>query len=223
MDVATQTPFPRSAGLLLHPSSLPGGYGIGDFGKATSQLLHFMAQHGIYHWQILPLTPPGPGHSPYSASSSFSGNPWLLDLDLLVNAQLLESSDLEHDGFPLDSVNFQAMQAFKEPRLAKAASNLLNNPSHPWSAGYQRFRKTNDWVEDDALFHVLRAHYGAPWWQWPEELRHRDEKACEAARAKLREEYERYIALQFFFDMQWQMVQGQAFDLGVSLFGDIPI
>ena len=223
MDLAPETSFPRSAGVLVHPSSLPGGYGIGDLGQTTSRLLDFMAQYGLYHWQILPLAPPGPGESPYSASSSFAGNPWLLDLDILQKANLLETADLEHGGFPLDQINFSAMKAFKKPRLEKAASTLLANPSHPWFSGYQHFLSTNAWIEDDALFHALRAHYEVPWWQWPDDVRRKEKNACARARETLKETIDQYAVLQFFFDMQWQMVKGQAFDLGISVFGDIPI
>jgi 4-alpha-glucanotransferase len=224
MDISAPTErFPRAAGILLHPTCLPGGHGMGDLGFGTSQFLDFLTRSGMHYWQILPLSPPGPGNSPYSATSSFSGNPWLIDLGLLQKAGLLKPEDLEPPRFPLDHVDFDRMKSFKGPLLQQAAARLIHDPSHAWYKSLHAFLSAQSWIHDDALFHVLRDHYGKPWWEWDAEIRVKDPAACRQAQKVFADEIKIYEAIQFFFDMQWRMVQVQASDLGVHLFGDLPI
>src|SRR5437588_946148 len=122
--------FPRSSGILLHPTSLPTRFGIGDFGPAAYYFADFLARAGQSLWQVLPLTPTGYGDSPYQAFSAFAGNPLLVSLDLLAEQGLIESASLRSvPNFPDDQVDFGAVIAFKYPLLRTAAQKFFSSAS----------------------------------------------------------------------------------------------
>lgn len=208
----------RSAGILLHPTSLPGPHGIGDLGGARV-FVEWLAQAGMQWWQVLPLVPPGAGNSPYSSWSAFAASPWLIDLEALVADGLLSPGKA---ALPTsDRVDFAAMQAFKAPRLAMAADALL--ASHRLRAELDGFREENPWLADAALFRALHARFQhQPWWTWPEALRDRELLPIEKAIEENRKEIERFEAIQFIFDRQWKALRAHAGHLGVRLIGDLP-
>lgn len=212
-------PVRRHAGILLHPTSLPGRHGIGDLGAGADRFLEWLSAAGMKAWQILPLVPPGAGDSPYSSWSAFAGNPWLIDLDELAMHGLIDAVP----EVPWSArVDFAAMQAFKGPRLAEAARVLL--AGHAWTPDFEAFCARSAWLDDATLFEALRVHHDLrAWWTWPEGLRRRDAAALEAARAEHAEAIARGKAIQYFFDRQWRRVRGLAASKGIEIIGDLPI
>lgn len=215
--------FPRRAGLLLHPTSLPGPGVSGDLDHARDHI-DWMVTAGLEVWQVLPLCPPGPGHSPYSSWSSLSGNPLLLGLRWLVRIGFLEAAEIEGapEG-PYTQVDPTLVSTWKAPLLERAARRLLHAPNGGWADALQRWRDRNPWVEDAALFRVLQRHHGAPWTAWPEPLALRDPDAVAAFAQEHREAVETWVALCFLFDRQWGEVHTYASARGVRLLGDLPI
>lgn len=211
----------RRAGILLHPTSLPGRHGIGDLGPAVDRFLDWLVAAGMRSWQILPLVPPGAGDSPYSSWSAFAGNPWLIDLDDLAAHGLLEPGALPDQGWHA-RVDFAAMQAFKGPRLRDAARRLL--AGHAWSADFEAFCASAIWLDDAASFAAIKqAQGGQPWWLWPGGLRCREAKALAGARADLAGPIAEAKAVQYFFDRQWRRIHAAASARGIEIIGDLPI
>jgi len=224
-ELMPKVPFPRTSGILLHPTSLPSRHGIGDLGEGALRFLEFLAKSGCGLWQMLPLVPCGPGDSPYSTSSSLAGNPMLIDVDMLARAGLLQRDEVEPSApFALDVVDYARVKAHKLPLVVRAAERLLASPEHALSTALARFRDENRWVEDVALFLALKsAHGGAPWWQWPQPLKDRDKSALKEARRAHMALVDREIAIQLFFDVQWKALKTAAWDRGVRIVGDVPI
>ncbi len=214
--------FPRSAGVLLHPTSLPGPHGCGTLGAHARRFVDFLAQAGVKLWQVLPLVPPGAGRSPYSSGSAFAGNPWLIDLDTLVSDGLLSSAELGADpghggAVGEDRIAWHEMMAHKAPRLSLAASRVA--PS-----ALESFRHRAPWVDEAALFFAIRQRFeGAPYWEWPVELRRREPAALAEARSALAVEIDREVALQYLFERQWGALRTYAAERGVRFVGDMPI
>ncbi len=216
--------FFRGAGLLLHPTSLPGRFGIGDLGEAAHRFVDWLADAGMTAWQILPLNPPGPGASPYSTASSLSGSPWLIDPEGLLDEGLVDVADLEVGPTSPDRVDFAQVAAFKRPLVRKATRRLATDPKHPLRGELERFRADEPWVEDAALFAALKdAHDGAPWWRWDPPLRDRKPDALAKATDRLREEVDHQIAVQLLFERQWHALKHHAAQRGVRVVGDLPI
>ncbi|MBU0550841.1 4-alpha-glucanotransferase [Myxococcota bacterium] len=213
-------PQRRVTGVLLHPTSLPGGFGIGDLGAAP-RFLDFLSRAGVRAWQILPLVPPGAGDSPYSSASAFAGNVDLISLQPLVEAGLLGADQLHNAPyFSTDRVDFQAARAFKRPRLEAAARALFENTQHPWWPDLDAFRDDNPWLEDTTRFFAIAADQGgAPWWTWPAPLRDYDLKLMEVDFERIELE----IIQQYFFERQWREVRALAASKGIEIIGDLPI
>ena len=215
----------REAGILLHPTSLPGPHGIGDLGGAARRFIDWLASAGLSLWQVLPLGPTD-NDAPYMSWSALSGNPLLVDLVGLHDAGLLDAADLAApqalgEG-PL--VDYAAARAFKEPRLARAARRLLAAPAHPLAARYRAMREREPWLLDAALFAVLkRRHGGIAWWDWPRPLRDRDPDAIDAAKRDLADAIEEEAVALFFFEHQWAELRAYCHARGVRVVGDIPI
>ncbi len=191
----------RTAGVLLHPTSLPGG----DLGSTAHEMVDFLAEAGQSWWQTLPINPPGLGHSPYSAQSAFAGSPELISAERLVEDGLLEAQDRD---LPPDLRLRQAFQAFGagDPEFAQFVAGAT------------------DWLEDYALFRALnRQHGGALWTEWPAEVRGRDPAALGRAREALAQEmaFERFLQWRFFRD--WGALRAHAHQQGIALMGDLPI
>lgn len=213
----------RRAGLLLHPTSLPGGHGIGDLGAAVPALLRWLRAAGLSMWQVLPLGPVDEGGSPYTSRSALGGNLLLIDLAALVVDGLLDAEALQ--GAPANGrqVDYPAVAAFKLPRVLAAAGRLAADPLHPLADALAAFAAAEaEWVDDVALFEAIAsAQGGAPWTQWPAAFRDRDPAALQQVRAS--DAYLSQVAAQFLFQRQWQALRAQASAHGVLLVGDAPI
>jgi 4-alpha-glucanotransferase len=221
--------FPRSSGILLHPTSLPGPWGIGDLGPAAYQFVDFLAAAGQSLWQILPLGPTGYGDSPYQCFSAVAGNPLLVSLDVLVSHGLLAHDELRAalppHGFSPDSVDYGAVLAFKLPLLQQAFARLKAGAAPQLAAAFRGFRAANvAWLDDYALFMALKdAHGGAAWHSWEPALRSREPAALEAAREAHAESVECHQFLQFLFFDQWAPLKAHANARGITIIGDAPI
>jgi 4-alpha-glucanotransferase len=218
--------FPRSAGILLHPTSLPGGFGIGELGPQSFTFIDHLARSGQGLWQILPLGPTGYGDSPYACFSALAGNPMLIDLNQLKEAGDLTPADLaETPDFPDERVDFGPVITFKNGMLQRAARAFRANATAERRQAFSRFCRENDaWLDDFALFMALKdAHGGAVWNTWEEGLVKREPEAMAAARERLDDAIfaQRYYQFQFF--RQWEAVKAYANEKGILIVGDIPI
>jgi 4-alpha-glucanotransferase len=216
----------RSSGVLLHLTSLPGGHGCGDMGPEARRFADWLRDAGQSWWQMLPIGPAGAANSPYSSPSSFAGNPFLISLDDLAEDGLLQPSDLEGAPAACARVDFDAMKAFKEPRLRKAfASFMKDGPAELW-AGFKTFMTTHqDWVEDWSAFCALKRHYhDRPWTRWDPVVRSRQFRQWPRELLKeLGEESTYHQFVQYLFARQWKRLRDHAADRGVRLIGDVPI
>lgn len=217
--------LPRSSGVLLHPTSLPGRHGIGELGSEARQFLDHLAQGGQRVWQILPLGPTGYGDSPYSAFSAFAGNPLLISLDLLVAVGDLEASDLPAAPLPEGTIDYGAVHRLKDDLLHRAATRFFDHTRAERRADYDHFcRDAATWLDDYALFRSLRHHFGErPWTEWPAELRDREPGALRQAAQEFQEAVDREKYIQFTFFSQWQALKGEANARRIRILGDMPI
>ncbi len=218
--------FERAAGILLHPTSLPGKYGVGDLGPQAYAWLDFLADSGTKLWQVLPLGPTGYGDSPYQCFSAFAGNPYLISPELLREDGLLTSNDLIEDfKFPLDHVDFGRVIPWKLGILDRAFIQFQQGHFPKLEVALESFRSKNEsWLTDFVLFMALKeAHGGASWLSWPEPLRLRHPGALEEQRRRLAVAIQRQEFRQFLFYRQWDRLRAQANQRGVKIIGDIPI
>jgi 4-alpha-glucanotransferase len=216
----------RSAGLLLHPTSLAGPYGNGDLGAAAHRFADFLAEAGQRWWQMLPVHPPGEGWSPYHGLSAFAGSPLLIALEPLVAAGWLRPGEHAPPAHPQGSrARFDASLRYREVRLRRSFSRFEAGASPADRAALERFRAGQaDWLDDYALFMALkRNHGGAPWWDWPPPLRRRQPAALRRAREALADEVRYRQFTQFLFDEQWRALREHCRARGVALLGDVPI
>lgn len=217
----------RSSGLLLHPTSLPGPYGIGDLGKSAYQWIDFMVNAGQTIWQILPLGPTGYGNSPYQATSVFAGNPLLLDLEDLAARDLIPGEALEHHrAFPDHRVDFPAVIDWKLPLVLSTRERFHERADADTRSRYAAYCEENGarWLNDYALFMSIKNRQGgASWTDWPEPLRLRHPEAVAAAEADLADDIESHKVVQFLFFEQWSRLRAYANEKGVAIMGDIPI
>lgn len=220
-------PFPRSAGILLHPTSFPGRYGIGDLGQEAFNWVDFLKSANQKLWQILPLGPTGYGDSPYQCFSAFAGNPYLISPDKLVEDGLLTKADLTPlPSFPADLVDYGPVINYKLALLDKAYTNYKGGAGKPaLRSEFAEFQKAQAaWLPDFALFMALKeAHAGAVWNTWEPDLVARKPAALEAARQQLAAPIESQCLRQFLFFRQWWAVKAYANAAGISIIGDIPI
>jgi len=218
--------FPRCSGILLHITSLPARFGIGDLGASAYEFADFLAAAGQKLWQVLPLNPTGYGDSPYQCFSAFAGNPLLLSLEQMRDAGVLAASDLERaPAFPEDRVNFGAVIDFKLGVLRRAAQVFLADASQIERAAFERFcAGARAWLDDYALFMALKDHHrGAMWTSWDAPLRRRNPEALREWSAKLAPEVEALKFWQFEFFRQWEALKGYCQHRGVRFMGDLPI
>jgi len=218
--------FPRAAGILLHPTSLPGRYGIGEIGPEAHRWvahLHGMSQR---LWQVLPLGPTGYADSPYQTLSTFAGNPLLISFEALREEGLLLEADLKNfPSFPQDRVDYGPVIEARIPILEKAARSFARRASAQLKSGLAKFEEENHfWLEDYALFTTLKKHHGnGPWTNWPAPLVRRDPKALQAAHKEHGPGIRQAKILQFLFFHQWDALRREAKSRGVSIIGDVPI
>lgn len=217
--------FARSAGILLHPVSLPSYGGIGDFGPAAYHFLDFLASARQGLWQVLPLGPPANGSSPYSTISAFAGNPLLISLERLAEHGWIDRehlSGLTGSDVPVD---YDQVAQTKLPLLTEAACNFLKSAPGEARARFDHFCGENSWwLEDFVLFDALREKHGRqPWNHWPADLARHNSAALAAARAELSSEMAVRRAIQFAFYEQWHALQRYCAERSIRVVGDIAI
>ena len=217
--------LPRSSGILLHPTALPGPHGIGSLGSEARGFVDFLAAAGQSIWQTLPLGPTGFGDSPYNALSAFAGNPLLLDLPTLLDQGDLDPADLEGVPSPAGPVDFPGLRRGKEACLARAAANFPARADDVRRAEFAGYcREQAGWLDDYALFAALRQHFhGSSWQQWPASLRQRDPSALAEWRGRLSAAIAAEQYLQYNFSRQWESLKGYANRRGIRILGDLPI
>lgn len=217
----------RSAGVLVHPTSLPGPEGIGTFGEEAVTLLDFLAAAGIKYWQMCPLGPTGYGDSPYQCFSSFAGNPYLIDLAPLVRAGLLSDTALGPlRSLSADRVDYGALYERKWPLLFAAHAAWHKDRKRPLPYGdFETFcQKNAGWLEGYSLFSALKQQFsGQPWWEWPNEVRSLAAAKKPPLRRGLAGRAEAYAFMQYLFFGQWNQLRARAAKLGIQTIGDTPI
>ena len=213
----------RSSGILMPISSLPSPYGVGTLGQSAYDFIDFLHSAGQRWWQLLPMGPTGYGDSPYSALSSFAGNPYFIDLDMLMEDGLLTRKEAEAHpwGSDPEHVDYKAVAAgrFDVLRLAYRRGRERD------AAAFGAFCTENArWLNDYALFMALKRQFdGAPWTEWPEDIRLRRPEACARWRERLADDIGFFSYVQFLFFRQWDALRAYAKENGVGLIGDIPI
>lgn len=214
--------LPRASGILLHPTSLPGRFGIGDLGPEAEAFADFLAQSGQRWWQMLPFGPTGYGNSPYQSLSSYAGNPLLISPEKLVEAGLLTGADLrDYPEFAADRVEFDAVAAAKD-RLFRRAFERFDLKKH---RGFQAFRRSADhWLRDYALFRALKtAHGERSWVDWGPAIARREASALRRWSKDLKSETDYAAFVQYLFHEQWNSLRDFCRRLGIGLIGDVPI
>jgi 4-alpha-glucanotransferase len=218
--------FHRSSGLLLHPTSLPGPFGIGDLGPEATRFIDFLAEAGQRLWQVLPLGPTGYGDSPYQCFSALAGNPLLISPRRLEDEGWLTAKDLAGvPRFPEDEVDFAAVIPWKMGLLTAAAARFFESAGTPARDRFDSFcARHAAWLDDFALFMALKeAHGGAMWTRWDPGARDREPRVLAGWREKLRRRVETHKFLQFAFFEQWREVHGYCRERNVRVMGDLPI
>jgi len=216
----------RSAGLLLHPTSLPSTQGVGVLDESIDSLLRFLKDAGIRSWQVCPLGPTGYGDSPYQCFSAAAGNPYLIDLVALQRAGLLTDVDLAPLlTLPETGVDFGALYTTKWPALFTAAANYAKNPRKLPYGDFEKFQKQHRaWLEPYALFMALKDQFlGQPWWEWPASVRFFRDAQKSPLLKKGAARAEAYAFFQYLFYGQWQAVREKARALEIEIIGDVPI
>jgi len=217
--------FERSSGILLHPTSLPGPYGIGDLGPSAFYFIDWLAESGCKLWQVLPLGPTGYGDSPYQCFSAFAGNPYLISPDYLLRDDLLHPDDLkEIPDFDAGTVDYGRIIPWKLNLLERAFIRFKSRP-RPARQEYDHFCAENvSWLPDYALFMALKeTDGGGAWGGWPEGVRKRDPDSLTEAGKRHSDAVERYTFYQYAFFRQWEALRDYAHEHGIQLIGDIPI
>lgn len=218
--------FPRASGILMHPTSFPGRFGIGDLGDAAYRFVDFLVSAGQSYWQVLPLSPTGYGDSPYQGLSAFAGNPMLISPQKLVEAGHLSPADLDAlPHFPQDKVDFGPVIYHKMRLLSRAFSNFKAQAPPDQKKAFSQFcAEQAFWLDDVALFLALKeAHDLQAWETWEPELRTRDPRALARWGEKLAEPVENQKYRQWQFFEHWLALKEYANERGIRIIGDIPI
>ena len=216
---------PRAGGVLLHVTSLPGKYGIGDLGPAAHDFLDALARAKQTWWQLLPLTPPADDSNPYNSFSAFAGNPNLISPDLLLRDGLLRRQDLDAQTFPEAKVDYPRVNQDKSILLLRAWLRFSTGAAKPLRDDFEHFRHAQSpWLDDFALFMALKeAFFHKPWTDWPKPLVGRNKSEIESARRNLAEAIQRHRFVQYLFFRQLDSLRKRAREVNIKLFGDMPI
>ena len=215
----------RTAGVLLHITSLPGRHGIGDLGPEAYHFVDWLVSAGQRIWQVLPTTPIGPGDSPYQSVSAFAGSPLMVALEPLVAKGWLAAPVLPDGGFDASHVAYDRVVPWRIAQLRAAAAGFFAHAAAEDRAAFSTWcTQQAGWLADYALFMALEnAHDGAHWWHWPQPLRAREPAALAQARRELATEIRFWQFVQWCFDTQWAALKAHANQRGVSIMGDLPI
>ena len=213
----------RSSGILMHISSLPGEYGIGDLGSGSYNFIDFLAAAGQRYWQILPIGPVSAmfGNSPYMSYAAFAGNPLLISPELLLRGGYVQPSDVPSFNFSPYSVDFDQVMAWKKKILAAAWRAFQANAA---SGNPEQIRSDLPWIRDYGLFMALKHRFNQKaWFQWPVNLRRRNPAALKKAAKELEPEINYFCFEQYLFYRQWRELRSYAAKKGILLIGDLPI
>ena len=215
----------RTSGILLHPTSLPGPFGIGDLGPSAHRFIDFLQNAGQSLWQMLPIGPTGFGDSPYQCLSAFAGNPLLISPELLAAEGWLEEGDLDAPVFPADAVDFGSVRRWKTALYRKAFRRFISDASASDEAEFSAFRRLqSSWLDNYALFAALKDHHRArPWTQWSRVFSLREPDAMDAWGRAHGRELDFHCFIQFAFYRQWKALREYANRHLVRLIGDVPI
>jgi len=229
-DVGSGKPKGRRAGVVLHPTSLPGAHGAGDLGPSAYEFIDWLGDAGMKAWQVLPLVPPERMFwSPYAGQNANSGNVLLISLELLQEDGLLLEDEVPAKVPVKGKVDFASVAESKEPLLSIASKRLvsLDRSSNYIRREFDEFCSLNaDWLDSAAVFHCLSNSddlRGLNWWDWPADLRDRKRSAIQECEARCEEEISEFKALQFLFNRQWMSLRNYANSKGISIIGDMPI
>jgi 4-alpha-glucanotransferase len=218
--------FERASGILLHPSSLPGPYGIGDIGPEAFRWIDFLASSKCSLWQVLPLGPTGYGDSPYQCFSAFAGNPFLVSPGALIAEGLLDPDDvIEDNHLPADKVDFGAVIPYKLGILDRSYIQFQHNGLPEIKKEFDNFKETEGhWLADFTLFMAIKEELGGgPWVKWPASYRKRDPKVLGDFKKEHAVALERHAYRQFLFFRQWDQLRAYAHEQDIQIIGDIPI
>jgi 4-alpha-glucanotransferase len=218
--------FPRSSGVLLHPTSLPGRYGVGDLGPEAYRFVDFLQEAGQAVWQVLPLGPTGYGDSPYQCFSAFAGNALLISPDLLVEQGDLTAADVQDvPDLPSARVDYGAVIEFKTRLLSTAFERFRQKRDSQQQADFAAFcLAKRAWLEDYALFMALKdQHGGCVWTTWEKDIASRQPQAISCWNEILVDQLERHKYMQYQFYKQWNALRQHAIKHGIRIVGDIPI
>ncbi|OZH54842.1 4-alpha-glucanotransferase, partial [Hydrocoleum sp. CS-953] len=219
-------PLSRASGILLHPTSFPSRFGIGDLGQEAYNFVNFLKDSGQQIWQVLPLGPTGFGNSPYLSYSAMAGNPLLISPDKLKDKGLLSEDDLSNlPEFPSDRVNFDLVAQIKGSMLKTAYQNFQKNASEEEQEAFEELCTSKAfWLDDYASFMALKeAHEGASWHTWDEDIASRQPAVLAEWQERLADEIQYHKFLQFEFFEQWDELKNYANEQGIKIFGDVPI
>ena len=219
----TQESFDRSAGILMPVSSLPAPYGIGTFGKSAYELVDKLVEARQKYWQVLPIGPTSFGDSPYASFSAFAGNPYFIDLDVLIEEGLLERNYVNSFMWNLEDkyVDYGLIynSRFKVLRTA------FENSNHFETEEYKKFLEENEfWLEDYCIYSACKNKFsGTAWFDWDEDIKFRKKEALNNIKEELADEIDFYKFIQFKFYEQWNKLKSYANDKNIEIIGDIPI
>jgi 4-alpha-glucanotransferase len=215
--------YKRKSGILLHPTSLPSKYGIGDFGREAYNFIDFLNKSAQSLWQVLPLNPPGYGESPYQSYSAFAGNYYLISVEKLCEKGLISQEDLNNvPAYNNKKIEFEKAYKFKDDIFKKAYSNFILKGE---KEEFNEFEDENKiWLENYTLFMALKVNYNyLPWNQWKKSAASRDNKIMAAYKEKLHDKILYFKFLQYIFFEQWYELKKYANEKGIKIIGDIPI
>jgi 4-alpha-glucanotransferase len=219
--------FDRASGILLHPTSLPGPYGMGEIGRAARQFIDALARAGQSYWQILPINATGNDASPYSATTTFGANIIMLDIAALVELKLLSEEEVAPlKQLPQDRVNFGMTVPARLDLLMIAGRRLAAQTTGPLATSLAAFEALHGpvWLDDYALFEAISlSRDRAGWMHWPKELRAREPEALAQARVILAPQISAIRALQYLFEAQWRHVRDYAATKNIAIIGDMAI
>ncbi|MES2356318.1 MAG: 4-alpha-glucanotransferase [Pseudomonadota bacterium] len=216
--------FPRTSGVLLHPTSLPGPHGSGDFGPAAYHFIDWLVSAGQKLWQILPLGSIGPGNSPYMSTSAFAGNPLFIDLQDLANRGWLDQTELAQIYFPADRIDYATVIPFRMMHLRCASESFFSSGGDDHEAFRAFCEEQKAWLGDYALFMALaQRDPSKEWSDWEPDLAHRKPTALESAKRQYGKEIRFWEFVQWNFFRQWRDVKQYANERDIKIIGDIPI
>lgn len=219
--------IPRSCGIILHITSLPSPYGIGDLGPSAYRFADFLAAASVRYWQILPLnyTEEGSGFSPYSGLSAFAGNTFLISPELLLEEGLVDEQSVQlTKPFPASSVDYPSAVTYKRRLFDVAYQHFREDTRKELRQSFELFCTENAaWLEDYALYMALKKHFDDQCWScWPKEVKSRQPTALKKMKASLGEEVDKQKFLQFLFFRQWNALRQYCTDKNITFIGDMP-